>query len=804
EFARGVVLCDPYSQTFSAARMTPDERLSALMPYRSFDASRLKLSGSANWDLEDALYLAFREPESLETFDVLDPGPQDAPLSAAERPAELLKVARLWDARSLLRLSSVGPRRPYKGVRLFNAPKNSSTDRQIADRRGRNWVEGKIRGSSDSSRFLPTGPSLTNLFLNPASHRFSINVMDRNDFYHQISASPQRSLKNLLMPPLPVDWLCGTQALREFQAARKGGSCEATELYLYFGAFIQGDALGVEFATSAHSACAKEGGLLEGLSWAPPPAGRATGFEKVSPSESVMYHLPRAVAHELVVLSALCHVVTCDVAAPLRFHFLQIGAKQSKLVTLLRACGWTVGPLLDPSESPEYDWGLPRLVEWVFYLVEVDAILVGPPSDAFSPQSLPAVGSPAEGAQVLAEDRRNGWCILSHALALGALGDWNLGVVEEGPYGRLLHPALDAQLCASFDCAIRARLQLASACDLRTEGLESALVNELAIGLPWKTRRAWKWPRRIAAVQVAYGLYTHLPCCPTRLMPAEHPSRDAEIPDIDTVNAVLARYGQASYSAGRPYAHFSETINSFSAGVPKAGRQLQPAWDVALAWRKVEPTEHRTAMPWQVLIALVALSLSWGWPLVAGTLALAFGGMLRIGEVLGACRKSLVLPRDVGGTVDFALFSIEEPKTRFRSARHQSVKIDQPDLLKVIELSFGELCSTSRLWPYSGQSLRTRFRQLCRAFDIQAAPGNNRPFLELVFSGLAEQPGSCSSPRMPRFCVVGAGGSHPESWRFTCRRLPLYGFYQLSLNEPSSAYTRLCNAFMTSSMRLPS
>ena len=331
EFARGVVLCDPYSQTFSAARMTPDERLSALMPYRSFDASRLKLSGSANWDLEDALYLAFREPESLETFDVLDPGPQDAPLSAAERPAELLKVARLWDARSLLRLSSVGPRRPYKGVRLFNALKNSSTDRQIADRRGRNWVEGKIRGSSDSSRFLSTGPSLTNLFLNPASHRFSINVMDRNDFYHQISASPQRSLKNLLMPPLPVDWLCGTQALREFQAARKGGSCEATELYLYFGAFIQGDALGVEFATSAHSACAKEGGLLEdqtrilesrlflgsarrwsgdrrrlcyilppaalpgvvagtralervqGPSWAPPPAGRATGFEKDGP-----------------------------------------------------------------------------------------------------------------------------------------------------------------------------------------------------------------------------------------------------------------------------------------------------------------------------------------------------------------------------------------------------------------------------------------------------------------------------------------------------------------------------------------
>ena len=37
--------------------------------------------------------------------------------------------------------------------------------------------------------------------------------------------------------------------------------------------------------------------------------------------------------------------------------------------------------------------------------------------------------------------------------------------------------------------------------------------------------------RRIAAVQVAFGLYVHLPYCPTRLMPADHPSRGAEIPE---------------------------------------------------------------------------------------------------------------------------------------------------------------------------------------------------------------------------------------------------------------------------------
>ena len=45
--------------------------------------------------------------------------------------------------------------------------------------------------------------------------------------------------------------------------------------------------------------------------------------------------------------------------------------------------------------------------------------------------------------------------------------------------------------------------------------------------------------------------------------------------DIDTINAVLAKYGRALYAGGRPYSHYSETINSFSARVPKARRLLQ-------------------------------------------------------------------------------------------------------------------------------------------------------------------------------------------------------------------------------------
>ena len=159
----------------------------------------------------------------------------------------------------------------------------------------------------------------------------------------------------------------------------------------------------------------------------------------------------------------------------------------------------------------------------------------------------------------------------------------------------------------------------------------------------------------------------------------------AGLVDVDSVNAILARYGRELYKAGRPYSQFSETLNAFTALVPKLRRVLQPAWDVAFAWRRVEPGQRHTAMPWQVLLACLAAALHWGWPRVAAILALTWGGLLRIGEALSAVRRDLLLPRDVARTADFALLSIKEPKTRFSAARHQSVKVDQPDLVKIIE-----------------------------------------------------------------------------------------------------------------------
>ena len=201
--------------------------------------------------------------------------------------------------------------------------------------------------------------------------------------------------------------------------------------------------------------------------------------------------------------------------------------------------------------------------------------------------------------------------------------------------------------------------------------------------------------------------------------------------DVDTLNAVLARFGRELCQAGRPYSQFSETLNAFTAKVPKLRRVLQPAWDVAFAWRRVEPGQHHRAMPWQVLLACISAALLWGWPRVAAMLALIWGGLLRIGEAQSATRRDLLLPVDVGYTADFILLSIKEPKTRFSAARHQSVKIDQPDLVNLIALGFQQLPPGECLWNMSSQALRNRFKQICNALDLPCTPCRGSLHLEL-------------------------------------------------------------------------
>ena len=206
--------------------------------------------------------------------------------------------------------------------------------------------------------------------------------------------------------------------------------------------------------------------------------------------------------------------------------------------------------------------------------------------------------------------------------------------------------------------------------------------------------------------------------------------------NVEEINALLANFGRQLYNAGRPYGHFSETINSVVGRSAILRRHLQPAWDVAYAWMRNEPPLHHTACPWQIVLALITVSLMWGWTKEAGIIALCFGGILRAGEALKSLRRDLLLPADAFCSDNFCLLAIDEAKTRFSAARHQCAKIDAPDMIMVISLAFKKLLPNEHLWPQSSQTFRNRFKTLLAVLDVPTSvvngcrpldPGSLRP-----------------------------------------------------------------------------
>ena len=199
----------------------------------------------------------------------------------------------------------------------------------------------------------------------------------------------------------------------------------------------------------------------------------------------------------------------------------------------------------------------------------------------------------------------------------------------------------------------------------------------------------------------------------------------------EEVNILLARYGRILYNNGKSYTQYAETLNAISSWKPSIRRMLQGAWDLGYTWVRAEPSVHHVAMPHQVALSMITVSLLWGWTRLAGIIALGFGALLRPGELLALTRGDLLLPRDCDRGICFGLVSIKEAKTRFSHARLQSAKLDIEDLLAVVDLCFGDLQPHQRLWPQSGSTLRARFKSLLRALELFPIPGSSIKELDL-------------------------------------------------------------------------
>ena len=230
--------------------------------------------------------------------------------------------------------------------------------------------------------------------------------------------------------------------------------------------------------------------------------------------------------------------------------------------------------------------------------------------------------------------------------------------------------------------------------------------------------------------------------------------------DPETISHWLAEYGREMYRSGKAYGQYSETINGIAMIKPIIKKQLAPAWDIAFAWLVDEPHQHNPALPLSVLLAMLTVALTWGWPFEAAVISLCWAGIMRIGEVLQASRADLILPQDQAPGFDFILLRIKEPKTRGRHARHQAARIDQSDVVALVSAVYGPMAPSEALWPFSAATLRKRFNALLAALDLPTEKkAGAQPF---HVGGLLDQevlPSFFLLAKVQSWCGGGEGGS---------------------------------------------
>ncbi|CAE7414009.1 Ttn, partial [Symbiodinium necroappetens] len=221
--------------------------------------------------------------------------------------------------------------------------------------------------------------------------------------------------------------------------------------------------------------------------------------------------------------------------------------------------------------------------------------------------------------------------------------------------------------------------------------------------------------------------------------------------DAEMIVDWLVCYGKDLYGSGRPYWHYAETVNAVPAMRPVLRRQVQAAWDLGFAWLSEEPSTHHTAVPAVVLVAILAACLSWGWVAEAGCFALAFGGLMRIGEVLPATRSSLVLP-------------------------------EAQDLVMIIIMAFRGLRGDQKLWPMSSQTLRKRLDQ-----DSELVRRRGRwASAKIMEIYLQEVSATVYLPSLPReqkhrVAQIAAtfSGILQQAWAWTCQGIERNIWYRL-------------------------
>lgn len=162
---------------------------------------------------------------------------------------------------------------------------------------------------------------------------------------------------------------------------------------------------------------------------------------------------------------------------------------------------------------------------------------------------------------------------------------------------------------------------------------------------------------------------------------------------------------------------------------PNVRPHLGVAWQIDRKWQIHEPGQCRSVLPLVAMQAALCIAALRSWPEWLGLVMLGFGAMLHPSEMLALRRRDLVLPSDMGYTCSSLFIHVRDPKTA-RFARRQHGRIDDPDVINLIQRLFGYLDLDARLYPASLSTFRKQWDSIMsrlgiphRQSDRGATPG---------------------------------------------------------------------------------
>ena len=130
------------------------------------------------------------------------------------------------------------------------------------------------------------------------------------------------------------------------------------------------------------------------------------------------------------------------------------------------------------------------------------------------------------------------------------------------------------------------------------------------------------------------------------------------------VSRMLAMCGQWLYESGGAVSHLTYTILAIVDLRRDYKRALHRAWDAVALWKQLQPVRSHRPMPRTMMLAMVALSLLWGWSDIAFGIAVGFSAMLRRTEIMALKAQNIVAPHELGAKGDFVFVQIVSPKMR--------------------------------------------------------------------------------------------------------------------------------------------